>query len=365
MKTIKIIIEVSIFLIAIFGFISCNQKSPIKQESIKVGAVIPLTGEVATYGESLKKGFEMAVAEDSGKYYILYEDSKADKNTGINSINKLISIDKVKFVFSDATSGVTLAIAPIAEKNKVILFDAIATSDAITKSGEYVFRNAPSNYKQAIKACSFIVDNLKIKDIAIIYNQTDYGVNLSDKFKNELKERNIVPIYETSYQDGTIDFKTILTELKSNNVNAVFVPGNYEETANLLKQARQMGITIPFVGTDGAYSPKLIEIAGASTDNFYLTMMGVDESNDMYRNFVQNYKSKYNIEPDVFSAYGYEAAKILFQSISAVGNDAESVKQYLYSNTYNSFTGKLKFDSDGEVIRDYVILKVVNKKFVN
>jgi branched-chain amino acid transport system substrate-binding protein len=278
-------------------------------------------------------------------------------------MNKLIGIDKVKFVFSDATSGVTLAIAPIAEKNKVILFDAIATSDEIIKSGDYVFRNAPSNYKQAIKAVDFIIEDLKIKDIAIIYNQTDYGINLSDKFKNELKTFKIKALYEAGYQDGTTDFKTILSKLKSSNAKAVFVPGNYEETGNMLKQAKEMGITIPFVGTDGAYSPKLIEIAGSAASNFYLTMMGVDARNDMYNKFVSSYKTKFKTEPDIFTVYGYEAAKILFYAISKCGNDPVKVKQYLYSNTFASFTGPLKFDGDGEVIRDYVIFKVNKSRF--
>ena len=362
MKTFKV---ASTFItLCAFILIGCNNNID-KTKAIKVGAVIPLSGEVATYGESLKKGFDLAVSEENGKFVIVYEDSKADKNTGISAINKLISIDNVKFVFSDATSGVTLAIAPVAEKNKVILFDAIATSDAIIKSGDYVFRNAPSNYKQAIKAAAFIIEDLKEKDIAIIFNQTDYGVNLSEKFRSELKKQNLTAIFEAGYQDGTTDFKTILTKLKSSNAKAVFVPGNYEETANMLKQARQMGINIPFVGTDGAYSPKLIEIAGKATDNFYLTMMGVDVNNEMYKKFVSIYNAKYGDEPDVFTTYGYEAAKILFQSISNCGNDAEKVKQYLYSNTFTSFTGQLKFDSDGEVIRDYVILKISNGNFVN
>jgi branched-chain amino acid transport system substrate-binding protein len=351
----------SIIILALFSLTSCNFGSNKKNEpgtKIKIGAVIPLTGEVATYGESLKKGFELALAEDSGKYEIIYEDSKADKNTGISAINKLISIDKVNFIMGDATSGVTLAIAPIAEKNKVILFDAIATSDAIIKSGDYIFRNAPSNYKQAIKASSFITTDLKINEIAIIYNQTDYGVNLSDKFKSELKTKNITPLFESAYQDGTSDFKTILAKLKASKAKAVFVPGNYEETANMLKQAREMGIDIPFVGTDGAYSPKLIEIASNATKNFYLTMMGVDANSEMNKTFVSNYKAKYNSEPDVFSSYGYEAVKILLEAIKKEGNNSDKVKEYLYKSTFNSFTGQLKFDSDGEVIRDYVILKV-------
>lgn len=362
------VLKVTKWIFALYATIltGCsNSNKQTEREVIKVGAVIPLTGEVATYGESLKKGFEMAVAESSGKFEIIYEDSKADKNTGISAINKLISSDKVKFVLSDATSGVTLAIAPIAEKNKVILFDAIATSDEIIKSGDYVFRNAPSNYKQAIKAATFITEDLNVKDIGIIYNQTDYGVNLSDKFKDELKVQNITVLYEAGYQDGTTDFKTILSKLKSSNAKAVFVPGNYEETANMLKQAKQLGITIPFIGTDGAYSPKLIEIAGSATDNFYLTMMGVDVNNEMFKNFVITYKAKYNSEPDVFTAYGYEAAKILFQSISKGGNDSDEVKKYLYTNSFTSFTGQLVFDSDGEVIRDYVILKVIGNDFVN
>jgi branched-chain amino acid transport system substrate-binding protein len=364
MKTIRI--TSCIFAIFTFFFSGCNNSTnQSKAHLIKVGAVIPLTGEVATYGESLRKGFELAVDEANGKFQIVYEDSKADKNTGISCINKLISSDKVRFVFSDATSGVTLAIAPIAEKNKVILFDAIATSDEIINCGDYVFRNAPSNYKQAIKAASFITGDLKTKAIAIIYNQTDYGVNLSEKFKRELSKQDIITKFEAGYQDGTTDFKTILSKLKSSNAKAVFVPGNYEETGNMLKQAREMGIFIPFVGTDGAYSPKLIEIAGKATTNFYITMMGVDANNEMYNNFLTSYKLKYKIDPDIFTTYGYEAAKILFLAISNCGNDADKVKQYLYSNSFSSFSGQLKFDKDGEVIREYVIMKVNGGSFIN
>ena len=266
-------------------------------------------------------------------------------------------------MLGDATSGVTLAIAPIAERNRVILMDPIATSDLIIEAGDYIFRNAPSNYKQAIKAANFIIVELQIRDVAIIYNQTDYGVNLSDKFKEELKKQNINVLYEAGYMDGTLNFRTILLKLKSTNAKAVFVPGNYEETANILKQAKQMGISIPFIGTDGAYSPKLIEIAGSAADNFYLTMMGVDASSEFYQNFVLKYRKIYRTEPDVFACYGYEAAKILFKAISKEGKDTKKVKNYLYSSTFVSLTGKLRFDKYGEVIRDYVVLKVVNGSF--
>jgi len=334
-----------------------------KTDKFKIGAVVPLTGGVATYGKSLQKGFDLAVKEENGKYGIIYEDSKADKRVGVTAINKLIDFDRVKFVLGDATSGVMLAIAPVAEKNKIILFDAIATSDDIRNSGDYVFRNAPSNFKQARRAALFIKNDLKVSDVAIIYNQNDYGVNLSENFRAELKRNNSYVVYDNGYKDKTTDFKSMLIKLKASNAKAVFVPGNYEETALMLRQARQMGINIPFVGTDGAYSPKLIEIAGLATNDFYLTMMGVDESNEMYQKFVLGYRDVNKSEPDVFSAYGYEAAKILFAAINAVGYDPQKVKKYLYQNEFDSLTGKLRFDKDGEVIREYVMLKVVNGSF--
>lgn len=353
-----------VFLIVIiaFGFMGCNTG---KEKEIKVGAVIPLTGKVATYGQSLKKGFNMAVAEYNKKIKIIYEDSKGDKNAGISAINKLIYVNNVHYIFGPATSGVTLAIAPIAQKNKVVLMDAIATSDEISKCGDYIFRIAPSNYKQAVKAASFITKELNVKNIAIIYNQTDYGVNLADKFEGELKLQKITPVFITGYQDGTTDFRTILSKLVSSHAKAVFVPGNYEETAVMLKQAKQMNINIPFVGTDGAYSPKLIKIAGNATKNFFLTMMGVDPQNKIYKKFIADYKSKYNGEPNIFTVYGYEAAKILFPSILKSADNPKKVRQYLYSNTFNSFTGQLKFDDKGDVSRSYVVLKITDNRFVN
>jgi branched-chain amino acid transport system substrate-binding protein len=131
----------------------------------------------------------------------------------------------------------------------------------------------------------------------------------------------------------------------------------------LLKQLKENGVQLPFVGGDGSYSPELINVAGDSADGSYYTLMAVDATTSYYMNFKTNFVAKYQKDPDVYDAYAYEAADIIGQSIKAVGNSSDKVKEYLHTHTFDSLTGPLKFDDSGEVIRNYGIVKVVGGKF--
>jgi len=340
-----------LILIGVGVYRNMNQQDD--KEVIKIGAIIPLTGEVATYGESLKKGFDIAVEEENGAFEIIYEDSRFDKKVAIAAVNKLLSKDKAQFFLGDATSGVTLTIAPILENNKAILMVPIATSDDIKDAGDFIFRNAPRNEKQAAKVAQMINKQPDLKSFAILYQQNDYGLNILQKFKAELVKEKRTELNEFAYNAGTTDYKNILYSLKETKPELVFLPGSYEDVARILKQMRELGINAKAIGTDGAYSPKLIEIAGQAAEGFEFTMMSIDENSQLYKLFQQKYLAKYNEQPDIFTSYGYESARLLIESIKSAGKDTEKVRDYLYKTEFQSLTNSLRFDDDGEVIREY------------
>jgi len=332
-------------------------------EKNKIGVVAPLTGEGATYGASMQRGFDLAFEDDS-TFELLYQDSKFDSKLAVTILEKFISIDKVKVIYGEAASGVSLAMVPISDRNKVIQFSSISSSDDLYNSSDYFFRNVPRNSIQGKTAAEFLFNILNISDAAILKDNDDYGLNLSKSFGNIFKSLGGKIVSEDTYNSGDKDFKSQLGKIKSSGVKAIFIPGNYTESAIILKQAKELGVNATFIGGDGSYSPKLIEGAGAGSEGFYCTIMGVDTSNAFYNLFKTKFVTKYNQQPDVYDAYAYEAGTILKTAINIAGYDPEKIKRYLYENIFISLTGNLKFDSDGEVIRAYNIDKVEKGSFV-
>jgi branched-chain amino acid transport system substrate-binding protein len=353
-----------IWVFGIFLFFSgCDNKledNMVENNNI-IGAVIPLTGEVATYGKSLQKGFDLYLQENSN-IKIKYFDTKGDAKYAVSAIKKLNS-ENISFALGDATSSSTLAMSPIANKNNIILFTPIATSDKLEKAGKFIFKNAPKNEKQANRAYNFLVKEKSYKNIGVIYKNSSYSTNLAKVFMEMIKKDNI-NICEINYNE-TSNFRISIEKLRKCDVDSVFMPSNYEDTGRFLKQLKENKLDITVVGTDGAYSEKLIELAKGSTDNFYLTMMEVDKANPMYHKFVTNYKKKYNSEPDIFTAYGYEAISILSKAIEkSESSDSDNVRTVLLNNSFESMTGHLSFDKTGELNRSYGILKILNNKFI-
>jgi branched-chain amino acid transport system substrate-binding protein len=351
MRTFKnFVLIFAIICIQLFG---CTTSENI----IKIGVIAPLTGEGATYGASMKRGFNLAFQADSS-IKLIYEDDKLLPKEGINAINKLISTDKVNVILGSAASAVTMAIAPIAEKNKKVLFSTISTTDNLRNAGEYIFRNVPRNEVQGSTAAEFLFYKLNIKVVGVFGENDEYGTNLSKSFKSKFAELGGKISFDNAYSSGQKDFKTALTNANTSGIEALYIPGNYQESSLILIQAKELGVKFILIGGDGSYSPELISIAGNSAEGFYATIMSVDRQSDYYSAFYKLFVSNYKQEPDIYDAYAYEGGTIILETIKSVGYDADSIKNYLYKTSFSSLTGILKFDQDGEVQRNYGIVKV-------
>jgi branched-chain amino acid transport system substrate-binding protein len=333
-----------------------------KNSTIRVGVVAPLSGDNAHYGEILKNGFNLAFANEP-KMSLKYEDSRFSQVGSISAINKLIYTDKIKVVLGEVTSGNTMAIAPIAEKNKVILFATIASADTLRYFGDYIFRNMPGNKIQGVTAADFLYSNLKVKSVAVFGQKSEYGVDLSRSFKNKYIKLGGTIKFDDSYYEGDKDFRTVLLKIKQSGAKALFIPGNENEPAIILKQAKEMNLNIPIIGGDGSSTDNLIKMAGNSSEGFYCTNVLVNKSTDYYKNYRDLFFNKYHKEPGAYDAYAYEGAKIIIDALKRVGNNPDNIKKYLYAHTFSSMTGDLKFDKDGEVNRTWGVYQVINGEF--
>lgn len=342
-------------------FAICMASCDKKVDAINIGVIAPLSGTVASYGQDLKLGIDIAAEEED--VHILYQDSKGNAGAGLNAMKHLNSIDNIDFYIGDATTTVTLSLGKEVNKTNSFLLVPIASGDAITSLGENIFMNCPRNEKQAVSAVNYILNKFEYRKVGIIYQQFPYGIELSEKFTCELKSNGISPLFVESFGDAK-GIKDALLKIKNDHAEIIFIPMEYESAALVLKQARELGVKSAFIGTDGAYSERLFELAGEAANGFYLTLFPIDTKCDYYKKFEERFKEKYNSLPNIFSCYGYESAKNLIYAIKQAGNDVDAVKTFFHASEFPSFTGNLRFDGQGEVVRNFGLVKVVNQKFV-
>lgn len=366
-------IGIGVIVIVALAIVLVTTKSKKESQEIKIGVITPLTGEGASYGEATKRGVDLAVEEinrkggiNNRKLRVIYEDDQIRPEEGTKAIQKLISIDKVPVIIGAFGSSVSLATAPIAEKNKVVLFSASSTADALKDAGEYFFRNVPPNSGQGKSAAEFAINGLKAKTAAILYMNNDYGISLSTAFENIFKQKNGVILIIENYNPGDRDFRSHLSKIKDRQPDVVFYPGHYQESGLILKQAKELGIKSAFIGGDGSYSPELIKIAGDAAEGSYYTLMamGYGVADEEIKRFTNAFKAKYGVEPDVYSAYAFDALKIVAQAIKNGGPDSEGIKKALYqTRDFKGVTGITSFDKFGEVDKPFYIYEVKTGKF--
>ena len=356
--------------IIVVCFTGCQKDS----NDIKIGAILPLTGDAAKYGDIAKKSFDMAVNEVNAsdgikgkKIKIIYEDSQGNPQLGVSAVQKLISTDRVISIMGDLFSSVTLAIAPIVEKNKIVLLSPASSAPKITEAGDYIFRNCPSDVYEGNVMANYAYDKLNMKKVALLYVNNEYGIGIKDVFKESFSKKGGTIIDEESFEQNTTDFRTQLAKIKQSNPEAVYLVG-YKEMGYILKQAKEMKIRPQFLSTVMFEDPDILKIAQEGADNVIYSASSFDTKNDdnpIVQSFVKSFNDKYGQMPDIFAGLSYDAMKIMIIAIEQGGNTSEGIKKALYNiKNYQGVTGEVSFDSNGDAILTPVIKKVENGKFV-
>jgi len=225
--------------------------TPATGEPIKIGAILPLTGDGAKYGEEARNGVDLAVEYENSHggihgrpISVVYEDDKGTSKDAVAAIHKLITVDKVPVVIGAMYSSTTLAIAPIAEENHVVLFSPSASTPELTHAGDYVFRNWPSDVFEGAEMARFAYSQLELRKVAILSVNLDYGLGLERVFGKTFKDLGGSVIYSEHYDQGETDFRSQVRKVKEKRPDAVYLPGYYTEIAAFLKQAREAGLEV-------------------------------------------------------------------------------------------------------------------------
>lgn len=345
----------------------CGNKK--EDDIIKIGAIGPLTGPAATYGQSVKEGASLVEKEvnDKGgingkKVKFVFEDDQADQNASLNAFNKLVDDEKVSAIFGPVTSGATLAVAPKATQAGIPLITPTATEPSITKTGgDFVFRGCYVDSYQGVALGQYAAKDLNKKTAAVLYNVgSDYSKGIAEAFKAEYEKNGGTVVEYLTYNKDDKDFNAQLTKIKNSNPDVLLLPDYYNVVGLIAKQARDTGINATLLGGDGWESTELYKIGGEAVKGaLYINHYFQGDESKVVKDFVESYKKEYNKEPDAFAALAYDSAKILVKAFEdAKSTDSAKVKEALAKTSLESVTGKISFGEDRTAIKGAVIVKV-------
>ncbi len=351
-------------------------------KDIKIGVVYELTGSTASFGTAAANGAKLAFKEINAnggvlgkQIQIAVADNKGEPSESSNAMTKVISQDKVVAVTGFTTSSNGIAGSTVAEANKIPFVAAATTNPKVTldentgKVKNYTFRVCFIDPFQGTVGANFVLNSLKAKNAAVmIDNSSDYSKGLSKFFKDAFTKGGGSIAIEEAYLQNDQDFKTLLTKIKATNPDVIYVPGYYGEVGKIIKQAREIGITVPFVGGDGWDSPKLAEIGGpdALNNTFFTNHYSVEDNSPKSKTFLDAFQKEYGQVPDAMAVLGYDAAYALVDAIKrANSTDSEKIREAIASTKdFQGVTGALTLNDTHDAIKSAVIIEMKNGKQV-
>lgn len=354
---------------------SCKKKASTDTTGpIKIGEVGSMTGSEATFGTSTHNGIVLAMKEVNAAggvkgrpLELISLDDQGKPEEAATAVTKLITQDQVAAILGEVASSRSLAMAPIAQNHKIPMITPSSTNPKVTEQGDYIFRVCFIDPFQGTVMAKFAFENMKVKKVAILRDvKNDYSVGLSDFFIETFKKMGGEIVIDQSYSAGDMDFKSQLTAIRAKAPEAIYVPGYYTEVGLIGRQARELGIKAPLMGGDGWDSPKLKEIGGKALEgSFFSNHYSDEDQTPMVQEFIKNYKASYGTIPDGLAAMGYDAMKILADSMNRAPtlSSADIRNAIAATKDYQAVTGIISINEKRDAVKSAVVLKVTNNQF--
>ncbi|MGQ9629789.1 MAG: ABC transporter substrate-binding protein [bacterium] len=358
-------------LVAIMAATGCK----VAPKEILIGGLFPLTGQIATYGQSSKNGMELAIEEINKAGGVLkmnlkgvYFDEESKVEQAPVGAQKLIDQDKVFAIIGDVGSSWSLAAGPIAQQKKVPMISPASTNpDVTTKVGDYMFRVCFIDPFQGSVVAKFAYDTLGARR-AVTFEavDSDYSIGLAKFFRETFTKLGGEIVGQESYTSTDQDFSAQLTKVKEANPDVIFLSNYYADSALIIKQAREnFGITATFTGGDGWDSPEFFRIGGdAVNGNFFSNHFSPDDPDAQA--FVEAYKAKFGDVPDALAALAYDATRVLADAIKRAGKlDRAAVRDALAkTKDFKGVTGVITLDENRNPVKSAFIIETKEGKKV-
>lgn len=339
---------------------------------VKIGAILPLTGDLAKYGKTSQAAIELAlhevnaIASNSGlTFKAIFEDDAMNTARGVSAAKKLIEVDKVDAIIGPLASSITLAAAPVAERAQVVLLSPGSSTPAVADAGEFIFRNCLSDEFEGGQMAKLVQDDLKSRRIAVYHINNDFGVGLAKVFRKATESAGGQIVLEETFSQGSRDHRSALTKIKAAAADAVYLAG-YDEMISVFRQAKELEIKVQWLGTTFLSDQSLVDKMNGDADGTVLAawVYRADSDEPRIRHFVDKVQQKTGgISPDVFSANAYDAVYLLAEAVRLRGVRPTQLREGLLAiRDYNGVTGKTTFQPNGDVKKPIEFKRIINGK---
>lgn len=342
-------------------------------DTIRIGGLAPLTGDAASYGVAVNNAIQMAVEDinanggiDGKQIEYIYYDEKGDTTEATNAYNKLVQDDKVVAIIGDVTTKPTLAVAQTSQQDNIPIITATATAAEVTLTGPNIFRACFTDPFQGELMASYASEKLGATKVAVLSDMADdYSSGIAEAFVAKAEELGMQVVADEKYQDGDVDFKSQLTNIKGQNPDVLFLPVYYEDLRLISAQAKEVGVTAQLCGADGWDS--------VLTDNFdssvldggvFCSQYSTESTDERVQSFISAYKEKYEMDPNMFAVLAYDATNMMAQAISDAGStDSQAIIDAMAALEYDGLTGRMTFDEDRNPQKSAVIVSIQDNAY--
>ena len=362
-------LALAVFAVAGCGGSSSGDASAAPSTAFKVGLGAPFTGDYATYGASHKAGAEIAMDElnaaggvNGGQVSLELGDDLGDAKQAVLVAQKFIDDTSIVVVDGHMFSGATIAAGAKYETAGLPMISPSATQPDISSLGAFVWRICMTDAVQGKGLADYSLTTLGKQKIAIMYDNSDYGRGLADAYESGVKAAGGTIVGKEQYAAGDTDFKAQLTKLKGASPDLLFLSGYYPEGSKIAQQARELGMDVQMLGSDGYASDELPKLGGAAVEGMLVsTFFDYTKDDAAVQKFVDAYKAANDgANPDWFAANSYDVMMLAAQAAKNAGkNDRAAINDALGSiGTYQGISGPVTFDENGDVIKPLQIVVV-------
>lgn len=347
-------------LVAVVGYFvwkSSQEKTSREKEVVRIGVILPLTGNAASYGKALKGGFDLAISDEKD-IELVYEDSQGDPKVAVAGVNKLLFVNKVDMVVGDMFSNTTLAIAPIISKQNKLLLTPTASLSSLSDIGT-TFRLYPSEKEEAEVLQLFFKRMFPGKKSAILVVNEAPMLKVAE-ILNKSNDKEII-----TYPKDIVDISTIIEKLDK-NIEVAFLIGYAEECAQIIKKSIQNHRKINFIGLSTLYTPELVKLIGTPVKSLYLSApsLPLDDSKPQIKEFQEKYFHKYYQDADIWAGYGYDAGKIMKTVLEqAARNKTTYITEMYKIKNFIGVTGVITINPDRSISKTMSIVQYINGEF--
>ncbi len=337
-------------------------------DEIRIGVTVPLTGDLATYGNLIRDGVELAVADlrEAGmKVTVKHEDVPLPGQVALSAIQKLVVQDKIQGLAGNFWNPAIPIMAPVLTKNKILSFHSAAADDLILNAGDFIVSTNTKIKDEAFRLAEYAFNDLKAKTACVLFISTTFG----DHYQQHFIERftalggKVLSVDKTNLGDS--DLNSPLLKVRGLHPDVFFAAYFGNNLGLVLKQARQIGVKQQILSVYESEDPSVISVAGPAAEGLRFFVGEAESETEAVKGFRTRFQNRFGYEPRILGANAFDATKILVHALSECKGDTECAKAAAYrTKDYDGASGTFSIDTEGAAKKSFILKTVKDGKFV-